>query len=58
MDTPTSPFQIGDSLQLTNQGQNDMVDLVNINSNDPEIAKYSINFLSRNTKVVTKEFLK
>ena len=34
------------------------MELVNINTNDPEITKFIINFLRRNKKVVTKEFLK
>ena len=35
-----------------------MVDLVDINTNYLDITKYSIKYLSINTKVVTKEFLK
>ena len=33
-----------------------MVDLVGINTNDPDSTKYIINFLKGNTMIVTKEF--
>ena len=32
--TPTPTFQIGDSQRYTHEGHNDMVDLVDINTND------------------------
>ena len=35
-----------------------MVETVDINTNDPEIKKYIIKFLRKNTKLVTKEFIK
>ena len=35
-----------------------MVDLVDINTNDPDIIKYRIKFSRRNKIIVTKEFLK
>ena len=35
-----------------------MVELVDINTNDPYIIKYIVKFLRGNTKIVTKEFLK
>ena len=35
-----------------------MVDLVGINTNDPDRTKYSIKFLKGNTMIVAKEFLK
>ena len=35
-----------------------MVELVDINTNDPNIIKYIIKFLIWNTIIVTKEFLK
>ena len=34
------------------------MDLVDINTNDPDSIKYSINFFIVNTMIVTKEFLK
>ena len=35
-----------------------MVDLVDINTNDPDGTKYSIKFFRGNTMMVTKDFLK
>ena len=35
-----------------------MVDLVDINTNDSDIIKYSIKLLRGNTTIVTKEYLK
>ena len=35
----TSPFQIVDSLIYTNQGHNEMMELVGVNKNDPDIFK-------------------
>ena len=32
---PTSPFHVGESLRHTNEGHKKMVDLVDINTNDP-----------------------
>ena len=56
--TPTSPFHIGDSLRYTNVGQNEMVELVNINTNDNDITKYSIKLFKGNTIILTKDSLK
>ena len=56
--TPNSPFQIGEYLRYTNRGHNYMVDLVDINTNDPDSTKYSIEFLRVNTMIVTKKSLK
>ena len=52
------PFQIGDSLRYTNYVHNEMGDLVNIKTNNPDNNKYSIKFLRGNTVMVTKESLK
>ena len=46
----TSLFQIGDSLGYINEGHNYMVELVDINTNDPRSTNYSIKFLSENTE--------
>ena len=35
-----------------------MVDLVDVNTNDPDTIKYIIKFLRLNTMVITKELLK
>ena len=35
-----------------------MVDLVDVNKNDPDIIKYNIKFLRENIIIITKEFLK
>ena len=56
--TPTSPFKISDYLRYINEGHNEMVNLVDINTADPDSTKYSINFLHINKIVVTKESLK
>ena len=56
--TPTLPFHIGDSLKYTNEGHNEMEDLVYLNTNNPYRLKYRIKFLRGNTMVVTKELLK
>ena len=56
--TPTSPFHIGDSLRYTNEGHNDMVEMVDTNNNDPDITNCRIIFLRGNILVVTKESLK
>ena len=37
--TPTSPFQIGDSLIYTNQRYHEIVDLVDLYTTDPDITK-------------------
>ena len=55
---PTSPFQIGDYLRYTNEGHNGMVELVDVNTNDPDSIKYIIKFLRVNKMVVTEELLK
>ena len=55
---PTSPFQIGDSLRYTDDGQNEMVGMVDVNKNDTESIKYIIKFLRVNTMAATKEFFK
>ena len=39
---PTSSFQIGDSLIYKNEGHNEMVDLVDVNTNDPDSMKWII----------------
>ena len=56
-ETPTLPFQIDDSIRYTNKGHNEMVELVDINTNDPDITKYIIKFFGLNTLIVTKDFL-
>ena len=56
--TPTSPFQIGDSIRYTNEGHNEIVYLVGVITNDPDSIKYIIKLLRGNTMIVTKEFLK
>ena len=38
--TPTLPFQIGYYLRYTNEGHNEMVDLVDINKNDHDSTTY------------------
>ena len=56
--TPTSPFHIGDSLRYTNEGNNDIVNLVDRNTNDPDITNYITKFLRGNTMILTKDLLK
>ena len=56
--TTTSHLQIGDSLRYTNKGNNEILELVYINTNDSDSTKYSIRFLRGNTMLVTKKFLK
>ena len=56
--TPDSPFHIGDSLRYINEGHNEMVELLDINTNDPDITKYIINLLRGNTLIVNKGCLK
>ena len=56
--TPNLPFKTSDSLRQTNEGHNGMVDLIDINTNDPDSIKCRIKFLRVNTMVFTKEFLK
>ena len=51
-------FQIDDSLRYTNEGHNYMLDLVDINTNDPDSTKYIIKFLMVNTMMLTKVLLK
>ena len=55
---PNLPFQVDDSLRCTNQGQNEMVELVEVNTNDPYSIKYINKFLRGNKMVVSQEFLK
>ena len=55
--TPTSLFQIGDYLIYTNEGHNEMVELVDINTNEPDSTKYRIKIFIGNKMLVTKEFL-
>ena len=50
---PTPPLHNSDSLQYTNEGHNEMVELVDVNTNDTDIIKYIINLLRVNTMVVT-----
>ena len=45
----TSPFQIGNSQRYTNEGHNDIVELVDINTNYHDIIKYIIKFFRCNT---------
>ena len=52
-----SPFWIGDSLRYKYEGHNDMVQLLDINTNYYDITKYSIKFFRGNTMIVTKDFL-
>ena len=35
----TSPFHIGDSIRYKNDGHNDIMDLVGVNTNDTDIIK-------------------
>ena len=51
-------MQIGDALRYTNEEHNEVVELVDVNKNDPGSIKYIIRLLRGNTMVVTKEFLK
>ena len=55
--TPTSPFHIFDSLRYTNEGHNEIVELVNVNTNYPDSINYNIKFLRLNTIIVNKKFL-
>ena len=52
--TPTSPLHIGDSVRYTNEGHNYMVDMVDLNKNNPDSIKYSIKFLRGKEILVTK----
>ena len=54
---PTSPFHTGDSLIYKKEGHIEMVELVDVNTNEPDSIKYIIKFLIVITMVVTKEFL-
>ena len=40
---PTPDFQVCDSLRYTNEGHNEMVELVDVNKNYPDIIMYIIN---------------
>ena len=44
---PNPTFRIRDSLRYTNKGHNKMVDLLYINTNDPESTNYVIKFFAR-----------
>ena len=55
---PNSPFQIGDSLRYTNQGHNEILDLADLNTNNPDRIKYINKFLRVNTIIITKDLLK
>ena len=57
-ETPSSIFQVSDSLRYNNDGHNYMLYLVDINTNGTYISKYSIKLLIENTIIVTKDFLK
>ena len=54
---PTSPFQIGDYIGYTTEGQNDILELVDINTNGTDITKYSIDFLRGNKMILINEFI-
>ena len=56
--TTISTFQIGNYIKYTNEGHNEIVELVYKNTNDTEITKYSIKFLHGNKMAFTNEFLK
>ena len=56
--TPTSPLQHFLYIRYTNEWHNDMVELVDVNINDPDSIKYITKFLIENTMIVTNEFLK
>ena len=56
--TPTSHFHIGDYLIYNNVGHNEMVELVDIHTNDNDIIKYRIKFLIGNKIILTEESLK
>ena len=56
--TSTSHLKTGYSLRYKNEGHNEIMDLTDINANDPAIKNHSINVLSGNTKLVTREFIK
>ena len=52
------PSRIDESLRYTNEGHNYIVELVDVNTNDPDIINDTIKFLILNTMLVTKDFLK
>ena len=56
--TLTLPFHIGGYLIYTNEGHNYMVYLVGMNTNDPDIIKYSIKFLRVNIIILNEYFFK
>ena len=56
--TPTLTFQIGDYLRYTDEGHNEMVDMVDINTNDTDSINYITKFLIGNKRIVTNELLK
>ena len=54
--TPTSYLDMGDSLRYTYEVENEMVELVelvDINKNEPASKKYSTNIFCGNTKIAT-----
>ena len=55
---PTPYFHIGDHLIYTNEGHNEMVEMLDVNKNDSCIIKYIINLFIGNKMVVTKDFPK
>ena len=56
--TTTSPYQIVNSIRYTNEVHNEVLWLVDKNTNDPDSNKFRIKFLRGNTMVLTKDFLK
>ena len=51
-------IHIGESLRYINKRYNEMVDMVDINTNGPYSTKGSINLLRGNTIKLTKDFLR
>ena len=56
--TQTSKFQIVDFIIYTNEGHNEMVELVDINITNPDSINYRTKFLRGNKMVVNIELLK
>ena len=54
--SPPSPFHIGLSLKYTNGGHNEIVDMVDIKTNDPDRTKHSIQFFRGNIMIVTRRY--
>ena len=55
---PSSPLQIGDSLRYTNEVKNEMVEILDVNKNNPDSIKYIIKLLRKNKMVVTNDLIK